>query len=89
MRVCCSMGHGKGGFEAAVTGRGGGGLSTSGVVGLFLKFSSSSTLLSAAKPPLFSDLQGFMVQEVPLALASERYLPPNFRCENYSWEFCC
>lgn len=58
------MGRGKGVFEAAVAGRGGGGLSTGRVVGLFLKFPSSSSLLSAAKLPLFSDLQGFMVQEV-------------------------
>lgn len=64
-------------------------MSTGRVVGLFLKFPSSSSLLSAAKLPLFSDLQGFMVQEVASALASKRCLPPNFRCENYSWEFCC
>ena len=33
MGVCCSVGCGKGGLEAGVTGRDGGGLSTGGAVG--------------------------------------------------------
>lgn len=33
MRVYCSIGHSKGELEAAVTGRGGGDLSTGGAVG--------------------------------------------------------
>lgn len=33
MRVSCFVGHGRGRLEAAVSGRGGGGLSTGGLLG--------------------------------------------------------
>lgn len=56
MRVYCSIGHSKGGLEAAVTGKGGSDLSTGGAfgfVGLFSMFASTCSLLSATKLLLF------------------------------------